>query len=663
MSTTHPALRRAGELLLAVVLSALTALVVLAVVTALPFAEPSWLPEAFAGTLVAGGVVLVAWLLLRGRGTDSRVLWGLGVLAPPVFTALHLGTLLHGTPLYLFGLGGDQSNRVPYVGRFADSPALHDVFYADAAPFYPPQWFWVGGRLAALFDVPAWLFYKPYAVMTMAVAGTLAFVTWRWVVDKRVAVLLGLVTAVVGVHTNAYEPYSWILICVLPQVVLACVRLCAGLARPADHGGRNRAPDRAVGDPRGWVTTVTVGAYLGWAALGYTLIAGFAAAVVGVVVLGTAWRVRRHRAAVRALLTRLAVVAAVSAAVALLFWHRYLWAVVSGTPHEKAVANDFAPESGAHWPLPMFEVSATGALSLIGLVWLVVVLWPRVAVVAGRAARGLEARTGAGAAPAGRHASGALGAPTGDDVAAALAALLIAAAGWYVLSGLRALTGHTLLPFRMIPVVSLALALAGVFGALALARWAVETSTPEVRTRTRAVAVVLVVLAGVQAGQSYSAEDVEFAAVARGTAPPREDVLDAVAALTPGRAPSDLVVLTADTTVLAYRPYFSYQAPVQAYATPTGRYSARLDEIRRWAAAPDPGALGAALDSGPFRAPDVFVLARRDDGALVYTARINTMPQETVNRSEDIVFRPGAFDDPARFTVVEVPGFSVIARR
>src|SRR5699024_12561229 len=44
--------------------------------------------------------------------------------------------------------------------------------------------------------------------------------------------------------------------------------------------------------------------------------------------------------------------------------------------------------------------------------------------------------------------------------------------GWYLLSGLRSLTGRTLLPFRMIPVTTLALALAGAVGALALARWA-----------------------------------------------------------------------------------------------------------------------------------------------------------------------------------------------
>src|SRR5699024_3814813 len=99
----------------------------LAAVDVLSFPEPSWLPET-AGTLVAVAVVVVAgWLLLRlgahGRGTGERPLWLLGVAGPALLASSHLGLLLHGTPHYLFGLGGDQANRVSALTRFADSPA------------------------------------------------------------------------------------------------------------------------------------------------------------------------------------------------------------------------------------------------------------------------------------------------------------------------------------------------------------------------------------------------------------------------------------------------------------------------------------------------------------------------------------------------------------
>ena len=665
---------RGAELLAALVVAALVGGLTLAAVDRLPFAQPSWLPQAFGGAVAAGFVALAGWLLLRrgrgadGRGSDGRALWALGTVGPAFLAAGHLGLVLHGTPHYLFGLGGDQLNRVAYVTRFADSPALDDVFYADAAPFYPPQWFWVGGRLAALAGVDGWEFYKPYAIVTMAIAGAIAFVTWRWLVPARIAVLLGLVTSVVGVHTNAYEPYSWILICLLPQVVVATLLLCGRV-----RAGRDGAPGAGVGADPGptWPLVVTIGVYLGWAALGYTLIAGFAALVVGLVVVGAAWLSRADRGVAVALLARLAAMAAISAALALVFWHRFLLALLGGAGTEPSVANDFAPESATRWPLPMFEPSATGVLSLLGLVWILVTVWPRGAGrVAGWGAESVRYRVG----PAGTVRDPAGTVRDDDEVASlpadralviarALAVLVAASFGWFVLSGLRAVTGSTLLPFRMIPVVGLALALAGVLGALTLARWAVATTPRPSRGRVRAVAVVLAGLAAVQAVQHVSEEDTEFAAVARGQSPVPQGVLGAIDAMTPGRGPSDLVVVTADHTLYAYRPYFTFQAPAQAYAAPTGRYEERLDELRRWAAAAGPAELAAALDSGPFRAPDVFVLDRADGGWLALPVLVNVMPLEHNNETEQIRFAPRQFADPALFDVREVGSRVVIVRR
>ena len=667
--------RRALELFAALAVAAVVGGLTLAAVSALPLQEPSWLPETFWGTIAAGLVVLCAWLLLRGPADDhartdtrartgDRTLWALGTAGPAVIAAGHLGVLLHGTPHYLFGLGGDQLNRVAYVARFADSPALRDVFYADAVPFYPPQWFWVGGRAAALAGVDAWEFYKPYSIVTMAIAGAIAFVAWRWLVPLRLAVLFGLVTAVVGVHTNAYEPYSWILICLLPQVVAATLMLCARVAR---RGRADATPVEGADGHRTWPLVLTVGVYLGWAALGYTLIAGFAAGIVGLVVVGCAWLSRSGRDAAgrpvaAAMLARLAAMAAISAVLALVFWHRYLLAVLGGAATEASVANDFAPEAGARWPMPMFELSATGALCLIGLVWIVVTVWPGGAGhAAERGAAALRARVGVGEPSPARQS--ALSPERSALLAWAFAVVGIGVLGWFVASGLRAVTGSTLLPFRMIPVLTLVLALAGVVGALALARWAVETSPGGSRGRVWAVAVVLAGLAAVQAVQHVSDEDAGFAAEARDTPGAPTELLAAIDEMTGGRAASDLVVLTADPSLYSYRPFFTYQAPAQAYATPAGRYTERLDEIRSWAGAAGPEQVAAALDAGPFRAPDVFVLDRKSAARWTFPAVVNVMPLERNNVRETVVFRPRQFDDPALFESRVVDSRVVVVRR
>src|SRR5699024_8977397 len=150
--------------------------------------------------------------------------------------------------------------------------------------------------------------------------------------------------------------------------------------------------------------------------------------------------------------------------------------------------------------------------------------------------------------------------PAVQTVLARCLGLLVAAVfGWYLLSGLRSLTGSTLLPFRMIPVITLALALAGVVGALALARWAVTTSPGRSRGRVVAAAVVVAGLAAVQMAQHVSEEDTQFAAVAHGTPAPPRDLLGAIDQMTGDREPSDLVVLSSDPTLTAYRPYFAFQ--------------------------------------------------------------------------------------------------------
>ena len=71
------------------------------------------------------------------------------------FSVVTLAMPLGATKLYLFGVSVDQQFRTEYLTRLTDTAIPHDMTYLGLPPFYPPGWFWIGGRLAALTGTPA----------------------------------------------------------------------------------------------------------------------------------------------------------------------------------------------------------------------------------------------------------------------------------------------------------------------------------------------------------------------------------------------------------------------------------------------------------------------------------------------------------------------------
>ena len=119
------------------------------------------------------GLILTGWLYRRGRRLPAQ-LGGLVLLS--AFTVVTLGMPLGATKLYLFGISVDQQFRTEYLTRLTDSPALHDMTYQGLPPFYPPGWFWIGGRIAALTGTPAWEMYQPWAITSITIAVAVALV-------------------------------------------------------------------------------------------------------------------------------------------------------------------------------------------------------------------------------------------------------------------------------------------------------------------------------------------------------------------------------------------------------------------------------------------------------------------------------------------------------
>lgn len=195
----------------------------------------------------------------------------------------------------------DQSQRLAYITKFTSTTDLDDPFYQGIAPYYPTAWFWVGGQIGHLLGVEGWVMYKPFAVFTMALSTSLAFVLWRRIVSTPLAVGIAMVTAIVGLHLGAYEPYSWIFIALLPAVAWAAQRVSS----PA--------------------VLLGVAAFVGLSCVTYTLAAMWAVIIVVI----NAWAGRRSTAGFA---VAVAVGAVGSVVIGLLFWGPYVLSVLRGLP-------------------------------------------------------------------------------------------------------------------------------------------------------------------------------------------------------------------------------------------------------------------------------------------------------------------------------------------
>ncbi|ANY06641.1 arabinofuranosyltransferase [Pseudonocardia sp. HH130630-07] len=553
--------------------------------------------------LTATGGALVALVLVVAGRTARPVLaapltWA-GLAAIP---AGPLALFLANTPHYLFGVSGDQQFRVQFLTRFADSGRLADFAYADLPPYYPTAWFWVGGRSAALLGVPAWEFHKVFSVATLAATAVLAYALWTLVTTRRRALGAGAATALAGLGTlAAYTPYSWLTGALVPPLAVLGLRLVT-------RSGRGP-----------WLlTAVLVGLVLGVAAVTHTQILMFAGLVL--VVLAVVGLTSRTAPPLR-LLGTVGVVLLAALPATLVHWLPYLLAS-AGEPTYSA-GQHFLAETGSRWPLPMLEPTALGGLCLAGTVWIV--------------------------AAAGRSA-----------VARALGVVVACGYLWYLLSTVALAAGTTLLAFRIEPILTAALASGAVWAAADLLERLRRREGERARRAGTAVVSVLAAL-GVLAGVQSVPETYDWAGPALDARPdgsrpdgsrdPAEpnswlgELRTTIDGLT-GRPPREVVVASANQTLLTYTPYFAFQAPSAQYANPLGNYPERTAELRRWSTSTGPVELQGALDRSPARAPSVFVFTRTPDGLLQLPTTEDRFPDPRAD-APPATFAPRLFEDPA----------------
>ena len=581
----------------------------------LRFPFPTYAASAVGATLGTMVVGTLVWLSASERRAAST--WGTLTAAAllAAVPTLWLSMLLQGTRYYLGGISIDQSFRTQILARFASTPVLVDMNYLDLPSYYPAAWFWLGGRAADLAGVPAWAFYKPWSILTLAVAGWVALVAWRLVVSPARAILVATATVVVGLGGSSVEPYAWLLVAPMPAVAVIV--------------WRSVRADEARGRP---AMLVGGGLFLGVAAMTYSLHAGFFGVFVVLAALVPTPGRRLGHLVPR--VGRAAVVIAIGLLLALVVWTPYLLAVLGGAP-TRSYAQRYLPSNGAFWSLPMLQPSSLGALCLIGMIGIV------------------------------------LGWVSHARLARPLGVLALLVLAWYALTVPLLLVGQTSLAFRLAPVIELVLACTGVLTV-------VEVVLGVGRRQVRVLGGVLgvVVLAACAQGaispeadvvaEAYSDPYPTGPAAVGGLDRSRVDswtpeLLGAVRDMTP-RPADELVVLGGPTQFFVSEPFHGFQQSTPHYSNPLAQYEARNDAVRSWSAARDANDLVRQLDSSPWPSPGVFVLLRQPDGSG--TTRI---VEDAFPVTPNVAFRTVTF--PARlfastaFQVRDVGPYLVVVRR
>ena len=515
------------------------------------------------------GVGLLWW---RGQRWIARI--GAWVLLS-AFAVVTLGMPLGATKLYLFGISVDQQFRTEYLTRLADNSALHDMTYVGLPPFYPPGWFWIGGRAASLTSTPAWEMYKPWAITSIAIAVAVAFVLWSTLIRFEYALVVTIATAAVTLAYSSTEPYSAIITVLIPPVL---VLAWSGLRGGQRHGG--------------WAAVIGVGLFLGFTATFYTLLLGYTAFALTVMAVLAA--ISRRSVGP---LVRLAVIAVIAAAIAAITWLPFLLRAVRGPLGDTGTAQHYLPGDGAVLTFPMLQFSLLGALCMLGTLWLA---W-----------RGI-----------------------GSVRAAAIGIGVLAIYAWSLLSMLTTLAGTTLLSFRLQPTLAVLLSAAGVFSFIEIALAAAN----RLSRRVIPVAVAIGLIGAIGFSQdipnvlrpdlSVAYTDTDGDGQRGDRRPPGAEKyysqIDAEIREATGKPPAETVVMTADYSFLSYYPYYGFQGLTSHYANPLAEFDKRAAAIESWGTITSAEEFVRALDTMPWDPPTVFLMRRGGaaGSADTYTLRL-----------------------------------------
>jgi galactan 5-O-arabinofuranosyltransferase len=570
------------------------------------------------------GLIATGWVWRRERFRRLAQLSGLVFVS--AFTVVTLGMPLGATKLYLFGISVDQQFRTEYLTRLTDSPALQDMTYQGLPPFYPPGWFWIGGRVAALTGTPAWEMFKPWAITSITVAVAVALVLWWRMIRFEYALIVTTATTAVTLAYGSPEPYAAMITVLLPPVF---VLTWSGL-RAGARGG--------------WAAVIGAGLFLGFAATWYTLLLGYSAFTITLMALALAlsrWLKRESGAGLKAALDplrRLVVIGVIAVAIAAITWLPFFLRAAHSPVSDTGSAQHYLPADGAQLTFPMLQFSLLGAICMLGTLWLVV-----------RARSSVRA--------------------------GALAIAVLAVYLWSLLSMLTTLVRTTLLSFRLQPSLSVLLVAAGVFGFVEVAAALTQRSRSWLPVAaaiglTGAIAFSQDIPDVLRPDLTIAYTDTDGHGRRGDRRPPSSEkyysAIDATIRRITGKPPNQTVVLTADYSFLSYYPYWGFQGLTSHYANPLAQFDQRAVQIKHWAKLKTADEFIHALDTLPWPPPTVFLMRRgsTSGSANTYTLRLaeDVYPNQPNVRRYIVELPAELFADP-RFAVESIGPFVLAIRK
>lgn len=594
--------------------------------TNLPAFNTSMVTRGLATAVSVGLLVLVAVLLWQWRTADHHPRWRgaltylISYLSPAGLTIATLGIPLSATRLWLDGLQVDQLFRTQFLTRTATNFGYQDMNYLDMPTYYPLGWFWGGGRLANLLDMPGWEVYQPWALVSLATAAALLVPVWQALTGSLpLATTLALANTAVTLSMAADEPYAAIVgMGIAPAVVMAA---------------------RAV---RGsWLAVAGVAVYLGVSATMYTLFVGVTALIAIVLTIHYFWTAERSIGP----FLRLVVMGLGSMAIAAISWGPYLYLVATADYKPSSVAQHFLPSEGTQVPLPFFEFSALGFFSLLGLLYLVLRSTRRPLLIATVVLYGWVLAS---------MLMTLLGSTLLGFRIELPIALILSTAGFFALADTdRAKVVHF---FESRKINLSARQLSGAFTVLLVAASIGYAQQISVANED-------------EIDHAYTDTD-GYGERADQYAPGSAKYFPEIVATlgSAGHSPQQTVLLTDENSLLSYYPYYGFNGFTSHYANPMGQYTERNDTIKHWAEASfdelaDPQDFAAALEDTEWKGPDAFVFrGDEDDEEFKTHIAVDLFPNNPNVAYESVFFNSEVFADDALWDIEQVGPYVVISR-